>query len=469
MTRSGLLLPAFPALALLFAARRGQAGAFAAGLLAGLAAGLAAALTLAPSTLSSFAPRPALAGWAAVTLLVTPLAMPGARSRLRRWLAGRARLRLPRGARLALPSPGGAAQWLALVLPAVALAGLAARPYLQVAWQHADPVLASQVAALERIEKLPADGARHYYESSLYWVLWYLGAPVILLAGAAAGTLGRRLVQAVLREGPLAGAAATSAAGALPAPTQLTEARRWGLPLALVAWSAVSVLWDPGTVPWQPLASQRLVPLVLPGFVLLAAWMASWLVSRAALHGASRAGSALVTACCCLALAGPALITTLNPGLAARPTVGPSSSGISQLISRLRWHGVGVSRTYGGSLAAVSSLCTAIEPPASVLFADAHTAAVYGPAVRELCGDPVATPAAAQLAQAAGAVTAAGRRAVLLGPTAASVSVPGAAPQQVTSLRTAGDAEDLTGAPAGTWPVTYSLWLSVPAARPGMS
>jgi hypothetical protein len=49
---------------------------------------------------------------------------------------------------------------------------------------------------------------------------------------------------------------------------------------------------------------------------------------------------------------------------------------------------------------------------------------------------------------------------------AVSVSVPGAAPRQVTDLRTAGDAQDLTGAPAGTWPVTYSLWLSTPAVSP---
>jgi hypothetical protein len=32
----------------------------------------------------------------------------------------------------------------------------------------------------------------------------------------------------------------------------------------------------------------------------------------------------------------------------------------------------------------------------------------------------------------------------------------------VVSLRTAGDAEDLTGPPSGTWPVTYSVWLAAP-------
>ena len=57
----------------------------------------------------------------------------------------------------------------------------------------------------------------------------------------------------------------------------------------------------------------------------------------------------------------------------------------------------------------------------------------------------------------------AGRRPVLLGPSRASVSLPGAVPQQAVALRTAGDAETLTGAPTGTWPVSYSAWLAVPS------
>jgi hypothetical protein len=56
----------------------------------------------------------------------------------------------------------------------------------------------------------------------------------------------------------------------------------------------------------------------------------------------------------------------------------------------------------------------------------------------------------------------AGRRPVVLGPTRSSVSLPGSVPRQVVSLQTAGDAESLTGAPTGTWPVTYSAWLAVP-------
>lgn len=55
---------------------------------------------------------------------------------------------------------------------------------------------------------------------------------------------------------------------------------------------------------------------------------------------------------------------------------------------------------------------------------------------------------------------------MLLGASASSVTVAGGVPQQVISLRTPGDAEDLTGAPDGTRPVTYTLWLAIPPATP---
>jgi len=223
------------------------------------------------------------------------------------------------------------------------------------------------------------------------------------------------------------------------------------------------VLWDPAVVPWQPMASHRLVPVVLPGLVLLAVWMSSWAASRASAFGASRATVAVVGTCCVLALALPALETTLNPGLSNSP----AAAG----VAKVRLRGAGASATYGGSLAAASALCAAIGPSASVLFTGASTAATFAPVVRGLCGQPaalvVAGPAAAdpaaQLAQAATSVVRAGRRPVLLGPTRASVTLPGTAPRPAVALRTAGDAESLTGAPTGTWPVTYSAWLAVPA------
>jgi hypothetical protein len=462
----GVLLPAFPVLAALFAAGRPQAGPFGAGLGLGIGTGLVTGLVLARAYLSTVSAQLHLIalcayGCCAVTALTLTLAIPAVRAWVRRVCAFRVPVIGFKGEQAYLPSLGGVAQWLALVLPVAAGVGLAERPYLQTVRGQTDPAMIRAVAALQRFEGLPADGLRQYYESSLHWVLWYLGAPALLLACAGAAALGRRSVEAVLE-----GRSRVSAAAAtIPA----AVVRLWGLPFVIVAWSVVTVLWDPSVVPWQPMASHRLAPVVLPGLVLFGVGMSSWLMSRASAYGASRAALAVAGACCVLALALPPLVTTLNPGL-SNSANSPASSGASKLLSRVQLRGAGASATYGGSIAAASALCAAIGPSASVLVTDAPTAATFAPVIRGLCGQPAAlvvpepsaAASAAGLEQAVRSVEQAGRRPVLLGRTRSSVSLPGSVPRQVVSLRTSGDAESLTGAPTGTWPVTYSAWLAVP-------
>ncbi len=461
-----VLLPAFPVLALLLAARRPQAAPCAAGLAAGIGTGLVTALVLARPYLSAVSAPLHLIGQCvfgcyAVSALVLLLASPAVRARARR--IGRYQVRVIgfRGQLHRLPSLAGLAQWLALVLPAAVLAGLAERPLLQTVRGQANPAMIRAVAALQRSQGLPADGLRQYYESSGHWVLWYLGAPALLLACAGAAVLARRSVEACFRSHPRA-------------PADLVPASLvglWGLPLAIVAWSVLTVLWNPFVVPWQPMASHRLAPVVLPGIVLLGLGASSGLVSRAAAFGAAPAARAVVGTCCVLALALPPLVTTLNPG---RPDSSARSSA-AVLDRRVQLRGVGASATYGGSLAAAAALCAAIGPSASVLVTDQSTATTFAPVVRGLCGTPAAAvapgPSAAAtvavLEQAVRAVERAGRRPVVLGPTRASVSGLGSAPRQAVSLRTAGDAESLTGAPTGTWPVTYTAWLTFPAGAGG--
>jgi hypothetical protein len=459
----GMLLPVFPVLAVLFVARRPQAGPFGLGFFFGIGIGLSAALVLGRSYLSAMSAQLHLiglsaAGFGIVTALIAPLAFPGARERLRRVCAYQLRFKWFKGENVVLPSLGTVLAGLAVALPVLLLVVLTVRPYVQVVRGQTDPGTIRQVAALQRLEGLPVDGLRQYYESSLYWVFWYLGVPAVLLACAGAAVLGRRSVRAALSEDPVPSAAVL---------------RLWGLPFLIIGWSVVTVLWEPFVVPWQPAASHRLVPVVLPGLLLLALWVSSRLTSRASVVGASRAAVALVGVCCVLALAIPPLVTTLNPGLAAKATVGRYSSGVSKLVSRVRLRGVGASTTYGGSVSATSALCASIGQSASVLFVDFSTAASFAPAVRGLCGQPAALlvlgPSAgasasvsAQLEEAARAIEQIGRRPVLLGPTRSSVSLPGITPRQVVALRTSGDAQVLTEPPGGTWPVTYSVWLAAP-------
>jgi hypothetical protein len=272
----------------------------------------------------------------------------------------------------------------------------------------------------------------------------------VLLAAAGAAMLARRLVRAALawRE-------------------SLIVVRLWALPLLLIGWSVVTVLWDPAVRPDQPWASHRLVPVVLPGLIVLALWVSSRLKARAAQLGASRWTAVLVGLCCMLAMAIPAFVTSLNPGLAAHPSVGPTSSGISKFVSRVRFNGVGALATYGGSVAAVSGLCSAIGADASVVFVDVATADSFSQVVRGMCGQPAASLAGAStvtIEQAVTSIERTGRRPVLLGASQARLSLFGVVPRVVLSLATTGDPHVLTGPPATTWPVRYVVWMASPLA-----
>jgi hypothetical protein len=143
---------------------------------------------------------------------------------------------------------------------------------------------------------------------------------------------------------------------------------------------------------------------------------------------------------------------------------------VAKFVSRIQLRGVGASATYDGLVSAAASLCSAIGPSASVIFTDAATAANFAPVVRGQCGQPTATlitgassaTATADLEKAAAAIEKAGRRPVILGPARSSVSLFGVVPRHVVSLKTHKDAEVLTGPPAGTWPVSYSVWMASP-------
>jgi hypothetical protein len=459
-----VLLPAFPMLGLLFVARRPQAGPFGIGLFVGIGIGLWAGMTLARSYLSTVSSELHVfglcaAGFGVATALVAPLALPGARDRVRRAFRGRAHLVGLDGDVVSLPSLSSVLQWVAFAIPVLALVGLAIRPYLQTVRGQLDPTLIRAVASLQRVAGLPVDGRRQYYEQSLDWVLWYLGVPAVLLGCAGAAGLGRRLVRTVLPAGPSA-----------ERRSSMVAARLWVLPFLMIIWSIATVLWDPAVAPWQPWASHRLVPVVLPGIVLLGVWVSSRLTARAVVLGASRSTVVLVGFCCVIALAIPPLVTSVNPGMVAKSSVGEHSSGLSKIVSRLRWRGVGASSVYDGSVAAASSLCASIGPSASVVFVSAATAAEFAPVVRDFCGQPAASLAVGALSsavveQVVTSIERTGRRPVLLGPSRSGLSLFGVVPRQVISLRTSGDPEVLAGPPSGPWPVSYTLWMASPLAN----
>jgi hypothetical protein len=453
------LLPVFPFLAVLFVARRQQAVPLGLGLFLGVALSLSAGVVLARPYLSTLTSQLHLFGICAavfglVTALVAPLSFPGVRAWTRELLSKRPRVVGLQGEMVALPSLGTCLQWAAFCLPVLLLIGFAIRPAVQVTRGQTDPGLIRYVAGLQRLENLPVDGRRQYYESSLNWVLWYLGVPAVLLAAAGAALLGRRLVRA-----------------ALAWRGSLLPARMWALPYLIIGWSVVTVLWDPAELPTQPWASHRLVPVVLPGLILLGLWASSRLKARAASLGAGPVTAAGAATCCVLAMAIPAFVTSVNPGLAGRPSVSAHSSGLSKFISRVQFRGLGASATYGGSLAAVTKLCAAIGPNASVVFVDTTTADSFGQVVRGMCGTPAASAAGAStvaLEQVVTSIEQAGHHPVLLGASRSRLALFGIVPRRVLLLSTTGDPAVLTGPPATTWPVSYTVWMTSPlGSAPG--
>jgi len=421
------LIPVIPFIGVLVAARRPQALPLGLGVLAGAGYGVVVSAVVAPAALSApgFAVRQAsliaLGVALATVAAVAVTAWPPARS----WVS-----RVARGA-LRWHVPDVAAGLVAAVLIAFLI-----RPSVQTAHWNPGAGTAGYVGALQKLLGLPVQPTRSYAEDSLYWVIWYIGIPALLLGGFGMALLARRCVRALLRWADDDGVAWA-----------------WGLPLAIVAWTTVIVLWDPHTVPDQPWASQTLVPVVLPGFILCGIWVAAWLDRRARERGAGRVAVALAAAFFVLAMAVPTVVTTLGISLSRTATghSGPTATG------------VGVTRTGAGQAAAVQELCGVMSARMSVVILDRVAASEFAQAIRGMCGVPAAVMAGAPVAQVQSVIrgiAGTAREPVLVATRAAELIPYGATPRRVVDLATTQDAHDLTQPPSTTWPISYELWMS---------
>ena len=420
-----VLLPAIPVLGALLAGRKPQAIPLAAGLAAGVICGLAAGIGLDFPAVSTAAPSFSMigilaAGFTAVTAVGVTVGLVGpVRRRARKLLDGRPLRWLPDAA---------------AVLVLVAAIGLAIRPYLQKVRGPASPY----VAALQRLESLPIDPGRLYAENSLYWVIWYLGVPALLLGVVGLAMVTRQCLRALITWRDAGGAA-----------------RAWALPVAIIGWGLFAVLWQPNTVPDQPWASRRLVPVILPGLVVLAVWVASWLIGRAHARGAGLAAVALATACFVVALAEPPAAITFGIEL-SHPANPATRTALSGLAFR---------RTGAGQVTAVERLCGAIPRNSSVLLLDKVAARAFAQVIRGTCDVPagvVSTSAPGAASAILGGIERAGRHPVLLASRASELVPYGAPSSEIVNLDTQQDAHLLTRPPTSTWPVRYVLWMSAP-------
>jgi len=396
------ILPAVAFGGVMLAARRRQAIPFGLGLVAGVGYGLADGYLKARPYLDLLASslRPLALATAAVVLL-TPAGMAAARrpaglARLRGWLTA-----------------GRIPDWLPVSAAAVTVAvfaGFALRPLVRKA-------------------------AGPYYQDALYWVIWYIGLPAVLLGVFGLAVLANRGTRRLLTwTDPDA------------------EARAWGLPLLIALWVIVTVLWQPAISPDQPWASRRLVPFVLPGMILAAIWASAWLREAAGQGGRARLTSAVVASCCVASLLIPATLTNLDLGSTAGPGGHLSARGMA-------FRPVGA-----GQLTAVARLCAAIGPDASVVILDRLTADQFAQVTRGMCDTPTAVmdhPAPAKVGTVVSGIERAGRRPVLLAEDQSELVPYGGVPQEVVNLLTTQDARTLTP-PARPWLIQYTVWMSQP-------
>jgi hypothetical protein len=429
------LIPVIPFTGLLVAARRPQALPLGAGALAGAGYAGATSWVVTPAALADpgFPVRQvsviALVVTGATVAAVAVTAWPPARAWTGRAAQGALRWRVPD---------------VAAGLVVAGLVALLIRPSVQTAHWAPGPGTAGYVAALQKLLGLPVQPTRSYAEDTLYWVIWYIGIPALLLGGFGLALLTRRCVSALLRWADDDGVA-----------------RAWGLTLAIFAWAAASVLWEPRTVPDHPWASRTLAPVVLPGFILCAVWVAAWLDQRARERGAGRAAVALAAACFVVAMTVPTAVTTFGISLSHRAArhSGPAATGL------------GVNRTGAGQTAAVQELCGTMSARMSVIILDRLAASEFAPAIRGMCGVPAGVMASAPVGQVQSvlrSIAGAGREPVLLATRPAELTAYGMTPRRLVGLVTTQDAHDLTQPPSTTWPIRYQLWMSAQnASAPG--
>jgi hypothetical protein len=290
--------------------------------------------------------------------------------------------------------------------------GLFIRPYVLVDHSTSDAGVITFVEEMQRRLELTADGTRGYAEQSLRWVAWYVGWPMLVAAGIAAGYLTWR----VLRGRDL----------------------RW-LPVLLVYFcTSVLTLLRPGITPDHPWADRRLVVEVLPCVALLATWTVAALTRRVRAYQPGGAADRLLAR----VLVPVVLISFLVPmGYALTP--------------------VSVQRTELGEPEVGDRICAALSPNDTVVLTDQQ----WMPVIRAQCGLPVAQLmqlSPTSIAVVARSIRAAGRTPVIAGSQWVNPVPLGLLVTTGITLNTHEDERVLTVRPDSTSPLELTFWAANP-------
>lgn len=424
------LLPVIPFAAALAIGRRPQTAPFLFGLIVGLCYAIACLYLLDRPLLDSSGHTVALGGVVALWLAaLSVLALQLSRVGWVRRLVPRAVVKWPLRR---LPEAG------ALLVVGV-LVWFAIRPYVQQVHGQPSPAEYAMIRAMQRLQGLPIDPTRTYAEQTLYWVIWYIGLPTVLLGGFGLAVVVRRCLRAVLTWQDTTGVW-----------------RAWGLPLAMVCAGSVVALWAPDIAPDQPWASRRLILMAIPGFIIFGFWAGDWMARRARDRGATPTSGVLVGLFCAAAMAVPTAATTFGIGL--------SHSGKSGGLTPVA-QGLALTRSGAGEGAAARRLCESIPSNATVVIVDTATANEFSQMIRGMCGLPVASVALGPTSPIQGvisSISAAGRLPVLIAASAHELLGFGGSPVQILDLATADEPQALTRVPTALRPVRYQVWITAP-------
>lgn len=296
-------------------------------------------------------------------------------------------------------------QWLPWAAAAgITLAGIgfALRPLVQVVRRPTSA--AGMIGALQERQGLPRDPTRTYDEHSLHWLAWWVGWPAVALAVAGLALLARDR----LRSGP-------SRYDAAPF-------------LLVVAGATAAVLLRPSITPDHPWADRRLVPVVVPGLAVCAAWLVASSAGRLPRWAVAILGT----------------LALVPVGVATAPLLGAA--------------------TERGEASAVSRLCERLDPRAAVVITGSRGRNELPQTVRGRCGVPVAVVAEDRLAATLPTVDAAvrrtGRHLVVVAESADVLTAAGLRPEPVVDLGTREDARLLARRPSRAAPLRVQIWTA---------
>lgn len=337
-----------------------------------------------------------------------------------RWRAG--------GPPVALVRVAGVLPGAAAALVAVVGLVLASRPLWLV--DRREPYLPGMDTFIETLQAqqgLELDGLRTYAESTVTWLVWWLGPVTVVLALAAAVVLTRAGVRAVLARGPL------------PA---------WLLPFVVGLGVTVVSLYRPAITPDHPWSDRRYVTVTYPFVVLVAtaavAWLARWRHGRA---GRWAPAAAVVLA---VGMVVPTALATLP---------------------------LATARTEVGQVDAAQDVCRALDdagPDPAVLTVGFRGRVEWAPVVRGLCGvplvglEPPTTVATEEdladvLARAAAGAREQGRTPVVLvgdeGSAQRVADATGVTPTRVVELGTTEPERLMEARPLTTRPLPVDAWV----------